>query len=217
MTTLLLCYAPVTCARVSLVALEEIGAPYDLRVINVARDEQLSAEYLGFNPKGKVPVLVADGRTLTETPAILTWLAKTYPEAGLLPLGRDDFEDALVQSDLNFASSGLHPIVTRLCRSQFFSNIPGGPESVYAMSEPAMHLNFRLIEERLSRNRWWYGDQWSMMDVYLNWIWYRVTSTPFDVSPYGHYAAHGRELSGRPAMQRAERRGEEAMEIMTAA
>lgn len=217
MTDLIFYYAPVTCARVALVALEEVGAPYNLRLVDLRRHEQSSPGYLAVNPKGKVPALLVDGRLLTETPAMLIWLASTFPDAALLPLGGGAFEDALVQSDLNFASSGLHPLVTRLCRSQFFSDAPGGPESVYAMAEPAMHANFRLVEERLARGRWWYGDRWSMMDVYLDWIWDRVGDTAFDRSPYVEFARHARDLATRPSVRRANERGAAATAALAAA
>ena len=203
---LVLYYGLVTCSRVSLVALEQIGVPFEVRLVDMQRDEQLSPAYRAVNPKGKVPALLVDGRLLTETPAILTWLARTYPAAGLLPLGGDAFADAQVQSDLTYVSAGLHPITTRICRSQYFCAVPGGPESVFEMAAEAMRPNFEIVEDRLSRGAYWYGDTWSMLDVYLAWIRYRVTSTPFDASPYRHYARLCGQVSALPAAIRAEQR-----------
>ena len=217
MTELIFYYAPITCARIVMAALEEVGAPYELRLVDLRRNEQSSPGYLAVNPKGKVPALLVDGRLLTETPAMLIWLASTFPDAALLPLGRGAFEEALVQSDLNFASSGLHPLVTRLCRPQFFCDVPGGPERVYAMAASAMHASFRLVEERLGQGRWWYGDRWSMMDVYLDWIWERVGSTAFDKSAYVHFARHARDVATRPSVRSASRRGEAASAALAAA
>lgn len=203
---LILYYGLVTCARVSLVALEEASVPFGVRVVDMQRDEQLSPAYRAINPKGKVPALLIDGQLLTETPAILTWLARTYPAAGLLPLGGDALGDALVQSDLTYVSAGLHPIVTRICRSPYFCSVPGGPESVFEMATAAMRPNFEMVERRLSDGEWWYGETWSMVDVYLAWIWYRVTSTRFDASPYPHFARLAEQVAARPATRRAERR-----------
>ena len=206
---LTLYYGLVTCARVSLVALEEVGAPFAVRVVDMQRSEQLTPAYRAVNPKGKVPALLIDGELLTETPAILTWLARSYPAAGLLPPGGDALAEAQAQSDLTYVSAGLHPIVTRLCRSQYFCAVPGGPESVFAMAADAMQPNFELVERRLSNGAWWYGDSWSMVDVYLAWIWYRVTSTAFDVSPYPHYARVCEQVAARPATRRADERAAE--------
>ena len=203
---LILYYGLVTCSRVSLVALEQIGDPFELRLVDMQRDEQLSPGYRAVNPKGKVPALLVDGQLLTETPAILTWLARTYPAAGLLPLGGDALSDAEVQSDLTYVSAGLHPITTRICRSQFFCGVPGGPESVFEIAAEAMRPNFEIVEDRLRDGRWWYGDRWSMLDVYLAWIWYRVTSTSFNASPYPHFARLAEQVAALPAARRAEQR-----------
>lgn len=83
-------HGPGTCSIGIRVILEEIGLDYDLVTINVAEGDQHKPEFREINPKGKVPALVRDdGTVLTEFPAIAFWLAKSHPEAGLLP---DDFE-----------------------------------------------------------------------------------------------------------------------------
>ena len=147
---------------------------------------------------------------LTETPAIVTWLARTFPATALLPLGNGDFADALVQADLTYVSAGLHPIVTRMCRPQVFCDVPGGPESVHAIAADAMAQNLAVVEDRLANGPWWYGETWSIMDAYIGWIRYRVASTPFDLSAYPHLARHSRDMAARPSILRAERRGAEA-------
>lgn len=212
----MLYYGLVTCARVSLAALEEIGTPFEVRVVDMQRDEQLAPAYRAVNPKGKVPALLIDGQLLTETPAILTWLARSFPAAGLLPLGGDALAEAQVQSDLTYVSAGLHPLVTRICRSQHICAVPGGPESVFAMAAEAMRPNFDLVERRLSEGDYWYGADWSMVDTYLAWIWYRVISTAFDVSPYPHYARLCDRIAARPASARAEQRAADIAAVLHA-
>jgi len=66
MTALTLYFAPDSCARVPLIALEEIGAPYRIEVVAFMSGQHRSAEYLALNPKGKVPTLVVDGEPLSE-------------------------------------------------------------------------------------------------------------------------------------------------------
>ena len=114
MTELTLYFAPDSCSRVPLIALEEIGCPYDLHVVAFARGEHRSPGFLALNPKGKVPTLVVDGRPLSENVAILGWLATRFPEAALLPPSDDPWDRAQVTADLAFCASGLHPMVT-LC------------------------------------------------------------------------------------------------------
>jgi glutathione S-transferase len=203
MPKLTLYFAPDSCARVPLIALEEIGRPYSLEVVAFMKGQHKSPEYLARNPKGKVPTLVVDGVALTENVAILTWLAERFPEAGLLPESEDGFARAGVLSDLAYCASGLHPIVTRLRIPQFFCDTPDGSRRVFDMAEVAMRPNFELIDRRLAGNRWWYGDRWSIVDAYINWVWFRVTGTQFDGSAYPNLGRHDAEMKQRPAVKRA--------------
>ena len=84
MTTL--CYAMKTCSIGIHVILEEIGKPYDLKIVDFSKAEQKTPEYKQLNPKGKVPALVRDdGSVLTEFGAIAQWLAMTNPDKKLMP------------------------------------------------------------------------------------------------------------------------------------
>ena len=90
-------YAPDTCALASHVALEEAGADYSTVRIRFGAKEQQSPEYLAVNPKGRVPALVTDRGVLTETPAMLAYVAQSFPQARLAPL-TDPFAFAQVQA-----------------------------------------------------------------------------------------------------------------------
>jgi glutathione S-transferase len=86
MSDITLYFAPNTCARVPMTALEEIGIPFKTELVAFMRGDHRSPGYLALNPKGKVPALTVDGRVLTENVAILVWLATTFPDATLLPM-----------------------------------------------------------------------------------------------------------------------------------
>jgi len=203
MTELTLYFAPDSCARVPLIALEEIGHAYTLETVAFMKGQHRSPEYLRLNPKGKVPTLVVDGEPLTENVAILTFLAELFPEAKLLPPARGSFADAQCLADLCYCASGLHPIVTRLRIPQYFCDLPAGQKRVFEMAEIAMRPNFSLIDRRLAENAWWFGKNWSIVDAYINWVWFRVTGTEFDANEYRHFARHDEQLRQRPAVQRA--------------
>ena len=128
MTDITLYFAPDSCARVPLIALEEIGQPYRLEVVAFMKGQHRSDEYLALNPQGKVPTLVVDGNVLTENVAILSWLSDRFPQARLLPPAKDSWSRAQQISDLAYCASGLHPLVTRLRIPQFFCDVPQGVE-----------------------------------------------------------------------------------------
>src|SRR5437667_141328 len=79
-------YAPGTCALASHIALAEAGAPYTTAKVDFKTNQQNSPEYLAINPKGRVPSLVIDHGILTETPAMLAFIAQSFPQAKLAPL-----------------------------------------------------------------------------------------------------------------------------------
>ena len=78
-------YAPGTCALASHIALEEAGAAYTAERLDFKNNQQNSPQYLAINPKGRVPALVTDRGILTETPAMLAYIAQSFPQAKLVP------------------------------------------------------------------------------------------------------------------------------------
>jgi glutathione S-transferase len=78
-------HSPNTRSTGALSLLEELGVPYDLRILNNKAGEQRKAEYLAINPMGKVPAILHNGELVTEQPAVYLYLADLYPDAGLAP------------------------------------------------------------------------------------------------------------------------------------
>ena len=100
-------YAPGTCALATHIALEEAGAPYEAVLVDFQSQAQRGPEYLAVNPKGRVPALVTEGGTLTETPALLCFVAQRFPGAELAPLA-DPFSLAQVQEFNSYLCSTVH-------------------------------------------------------------------------------------------------------------
>ena len=84
---LTLYHSPGSSSMAVHIALHEIGAPFESRFISLAGKENRAPDYLALNPEGKVPTLLIDGRPLTEVAAILFYLARRFPAAGLWPDG----------------------------------------------------------------------------------------------------------------------------------
>ena len=100
-------YAPGTCALASHIALQEAGATYTTERVDFKSNQQNSPEYLAVNPKGRVPALVTDQGILTETPAMLAFVAQSFPQAKLAPLD-DSFAFAQVQAFNSYLCSTAH-------------------------------------------------------------------------------------------------------------
>jgi len=202
-------FSPGTCSLVPLIALEEIGAPFETSLVKFAIGEHKSADYLQVNPKGKVPTLLVDGRPLTENIAIASFLVRRFPEAQLLPIGSSAWSEAESFVDLAWCASTVHPIVTRIVLPQLFCDLPAGIERVWNLAVEAMRANFELIDRRLESQAWVLGD-WSLVDAYLFWIWGQAAVGGFDGSGYHHYANHAERMGARPSVQRALQREAQA-------
>lgn len=101
------------------IVLEEIGIPYQRRLVNFAQGEHKSDAYLKINPHGKVPALAIDGIVLTENVAILLYLAKQYPKARLLP--PNITKEARCISMMAWFASTVHPNFARIIRPERFA------------------------------------------------------------------------------------------------
>ena len=100
-------YSPGSCAMASHITLQEAGADYRAERIDFKANQQNSPEYLAINPKGRVPSLVTDQGILTETPAVLAFIAQSFPNARLAPLD-DPWAFAQVQAFNSYLCSTVH-------------------------------------------------------------------------------------------------------------
>lgn len=212
--TITLCFAPGSCARVPLIALEEIGAPFETRLIAFMKGEHRTPDFLALNPAGKVPALILDDGVLTQNTAILLYLARRFPEARLLPSATDPLAEAQLLARLAWFSADLHPIVTRIRMPHFFCDFDSAPARVRELGATAMAFQLAGVERDLAAAPWLLGDDWSILDAYLHWVWFRITGAGFDPAPFPAITDHARRMEQRPAVQRAlvrERDAEQAL------
>jgi glutathione S-transferase len=178
---LTLYFAPGSSSMAPHIALHEVGVPFEPKPLSFARREQRRPEFLAINPEGKVPVLLIDGRPLTEVAAILFYLAKRFPEAGLLP--HDDVEaEAQAISWMSFIAATVHP-ARRL-----------GVERGQAI--------YRIAEQRLGQREWALGT-FSIVDIHLFRLFWRFSRAyPTTRALCPALAAHHDRMMARPAVQR---------------
>ncbi len=203
---------PGTCARVALVALEEIGEPFELELVNRLDPDYPHAAYAALNPTGKVPTLALDGAVITENPAIQTALARRHPQAGLMPAGEE--LDAL--STMCWFAAGVHPHITRLRFPARVCDDPAAFESVRAHAREPLAQAFTILERRLTDREWLYGE-WTILDVYMLWLWFRATGSGLDGTPFGRCAEHAARCEERPSVARTLAREDAAWAELTEA
>ena len=179
---LTLYYSPGSSAMATHIALHEVGAPFELVLVPLHARANWTPGYLAVNPEGKVPTLVIDGRPLTEVAATLWYLARRYPEAGLLPQLGDIEAEAQVISWMSFIAATIHP--------------------ARRMGGERWREVFALADRRLGAADWAVG-RYSIADIHLFRLFWRFVDTHHpgpDVYP--NLSRHYERMMRRPAVKR---------------
>lgn len=198
---LILYHSPNSCALASHIALEAAGADYEARRLDFSKNEQRSPDYLKLNPKGRVPTLVTDRGILTETPAILAYIAQTHPQARLAPLD-DPFAFAQMQSFNCYLCATVHVAHAHGRRGSRWAD---EPEAIAAMQRK-MPQNvadcFHLIETEYLRGPWVMGEPYTVADIYLFTIAQWLEGDDVDPAQFPKVAAHRQRMRDDPVVAR---------------
>ena len=174
-------FSPGASSMATHIALYEVGAQFDARLISLPTRENRRPEFLGLNPDGKVPTLSIHGRILTEVAGTLFYLARRFPEAGLLPAG-DIEAEAQVISWMSFIASTVHP--------------------ARRAGVARLHEVFAIAEQKLG-GRTWTAGEYSIADIHLFRLFWRwMNSGGPEPGSFPGISAHYDRMMIRPAVQR---------------
>ena len=177
---LTLYFAPGTSSMAAHIALHEIGVAFEARPLSPGATR--TPEYRALNPEGKVPTLTVDARPMTEVAAILFYLARRFPEAGLMPEGGIEAEAQAI-SWMSFLASTVHP-----ARRQRLEHARG----IYA-----------LADARLGARDWAVGSRYSIADIHLFRLFWRFSGS---LNPpraeFPNLFSHHDRILDRPAVRK---------------
>lgn len=194
-------YSAGSCSLASHIALEESGVAYEAIALDMKARQQLSPEYLAVNPKGRVPALVTDHGILTESPAILAYIAQTQPQAKLAPID-DPFGFATAQAFNSYLCSTVHVNHAHGIRGYRWADDPGALEAMRQKVPQTMSEAFRLIEDRMFAGPWVLGAQYSICDPYLFTLARWLSGDQVDIATFPKVADHFARMQQRPAVRR---------------
>jgi glutathione S-transferase len=199
---LTLYYAAHTCSLASHIALEDAAADYSTVRISFAADEQRKPEYLAVNPKGRVPALVTDRGILTETPAMLAFIAQSFPQARLAPL-EDPFLFAQVQAFNSYLCSTMHVAHSHRMRGYRWADDAGAIEAMQRKVPQSVTACCELIEDKMLGVPWVMGETYTICDPYLFTMAQWLEADGVDTSRFPKLMDHRRRMSERPQVQKA--------------
>lgn len=199
--TLRFYYSPRSCALASHIVLEQVGADYEAIKVDFGAKQQQSPEYLAVNPKGRVPALATDRGVITETPAILIYLAQTHPQAGLAPLD-DAYSLAQLQSVNSWFCSTVHVAQAHFSRGYRWADDVGAQQAMKAKAPQNMVDAFDWIERELLLGPWMMGANLTVADPYLFTVCNWLAGDGIDIARFPRVQAHFQRMLALPAVQR---------------
>lgn len=201
--TLTLYYSPGACSLVPHIALEETGAAYEPVLTKLSEGAQRTPEFLALNPKARVPVLTDGDFVVTENPAILRYIARTFPEAGLWPA--DLREEARCGEWLSWCASTIHIAYAHIRRPERYASTDAARADVVAKGKESARDIWDQVEARLagSHSTWAAGEGFCVADpyVFLFWTWGRGPALGFDMPRlFPAWTAHAHRMAERPSV-----------------
>jgi glutathione S-transferase len=182
------------------IALEEAGADYAVHRMNFGADEQRAAPYLAINPKSRVPSLVTDRGAITETPAILGYIARTHPAANLAPES-DAFAMAELESLMAYLCAWVHPAAAHKHRGYRWADDPAAIADMRRKAPEVFGEALRLIDTALFRAPWALGEAYSVADPYLYVVASWIPRDGLDWADFPRLAEHTARMNDRPAVK----------------
>lgn len=198
---LTLYYTPNTCALASHLALEHASAQYEVVRIDFSKTEQRSPEYLKVNRKGRVPSLATPSGVLTETPAILLFIAQTHPHANLAPLD-DAFELSQMNAFNSYLCSTVHVAHAHRMRGYRWADEPSAWAAMQKKVPQSVGDSFAAIEDEYLLGPWVLGDRLSVSDFYLLTLARWLEGDGVDISRLPRVADHRSRMMNLPIVKR---------------
>ena len=190
-----------TCGLATHIALHEAGAEFELVKLDFAHQQQQSADYLRINPKGRVPALATGHGVLTETPALLVFVAQSFPAARLAPLD-DPFAFARLLELASYLASTVHVAHAHKRRGSRWADDPAAHEAMRQRVPQTMTACATHLEAQLT-GPWALGEHYSVADPYLYTLVGWMEGDGVDIARFPRLKAHQARVAARPATQRA--------------
>jgi glutathione S-transferase len=193
-------YAPGSCALAPHIALEEAGAKYEAVRVDLRAKDQRKPDYLAINPNGRVPAVVTDKGVLTENPAILAFVAQSFPEARLAPLD-DAFAFAQVQAFNSYLCATVHVAHAHLNRGYRWADDSAAIAAMRKKAPQSIGECFELLEREMLAGPWVMGERYTICDPYLFTLARWLEDDGVDPATFPKVRDHRQRMSERPAVQ----------------
>lgn len=198
---LTLYYSNGSSALAAHILLEEVGADYTAVEISIPKGDHLTPAFLKLNPKGRVPALQTPQGVLTESPAILEYIAATHPDAGLLPQGV--FPQAQARALASYICATAHVAFAHKQRGARWADEAASLADMQNVVPRNLRDCAGFLEANLALAPWSMGPRFSFCDPYLFLLGRWLSALDIPPNTYPKLAAQYQSVLARPATQSA--------------
>jgi glutathione S-transferase len=193
-------YSPGACSMAVHVLLNELGMPFEAKRVSIAEGETRTPEFLKLNPRGQVPVLVADGTVIREGAAIMLYLMEEH-NSSLLPRSGKPRANALEW--LMYANSTLHVAYSKAFFVRKSIEDPALQAPVFIKAMEQINALWAELDAHLSKNRFVCGKDFSAADIIITVIANWGDTFPQKATLGPNVKRLLREVIARPSYQKA--------------
>lgn len=194
-------FSPGSCSLASHIVLEELGIAYEAVLVSLKDNEHKKADYLRVNSRARVPTLNVDGKILTESVAILTYLGGGFADRGLWP--KETWKQAEALSMMAWLASTVHVGIAGLFRPERYATGDAAKEDVKSTNRALIDKYYAEIEKHLTGKTFAMGGQYTVCDPYLlvfyRWG-YRIGINMKETYPV--WSRHAARVASRPTVKR---------------
>ncbi|WP_299284114.1 glutathione S-transferase family protein [uncultured Tateyamaria sp.] len=196
-------FAPGTISIAVAIALEEAGLDYDTRQLDFAKGDQQSSEYSVINPKGRVPALETEGTVLTETGAILDYIAALSP--GLMPT--DPIKAARARSVTYYLASTMHVNHAHKMRGHRWADAEASHKDMTAKVPETMTASAQYVENECLAGPYVLGDTLCIADAYLFMVCTWLPGDGVELAPFPRIRTFMDAMEERPSVKAIRAKG----------
>jgi glutathione S-transferase len=217
-------FGPGACSFVPHVLLEVSGAAFEPKLVKLHKGEHQTDEYKKMNPRGQVPVLVADGTVITQIVAICGYIADAFPAAQFMPT--DALKKARMQQTFAWMNNTVHPTFTHVFMPRKFSADESAQASIKAHNLELFKAQLAEIDAMVAQAKAdggrfigaaWGHDHLSALDAYVLTLTRWGSVAKIDPTQFAHSWAHMQALAAMAPVARVIERERLQLNMMASA
>ncbi|MGB6104339.1 MAG: hypothetical protein WBF88_10905 [Pusillimonas sp.] len=202
--SLIFYYSPGACSMASHIALEEVHAEYEPRMVHIDKLEHRGADYRKINPRMRVASLVVGNEVITEEVALLSYIARRFPVPKLMP--DEPLELGKCLSLMAYIASSIHVTVGHIFRPERYGTDAPTFQNMIKKGREVFWDQLQELDQLLNDKTWAMGEQYTVCDPYILVVYRWGLKSDMPMIQLANLERHKNQMLARPAVRRVYQR-----------